>query len=551
LVLNMHLDLLIRHGLIVDGTGAPAFTADVGITDGRVVYIGLLPEGVSAAREIDATGKVVAPGFIDIHSHSDFVLADPAHEEILGCFLRQGITTLVTGNCGFAPAPANPAFRAEMQDYTSFLRSRGSVADWPTMGDYLDTLTEQGVALNVVPLAAHGALRIATMGFAKREPDAAELRHMTDLLAEALDAGVYGMSAGLAYAPGMYADTAEITRLASSVGKRDGLFTCHSRGLSETLVNAVSEVVDVAAQGGVRTQFSHLCALGEANWPRIGLAIDTLEAARSRGVDIATDCQAYIAGNTTLAALLPPWALEGGMDAVVERLTDRDTRALIRRAVEDELPQWPTASGGWTDNMIASLGYDNIWLLTIGSSQFKAFEGMSLAEFAAQIGKEPFDATADLVVADRGETMMLVVGSAGSTRSDAPLREILALPYTVLETDAIVTGEGKPNRGALGAYPRMLGHFVRDEALLSLEQAVYQMTGLAADRIGISDAGRLRAGCAADVVIFDLAEVADTTTYLDTTSAPRGIEYVLVNGNAVVDKGEYRPSRSGRVYRKV
>ncbi|AIJ23209.1 N-acyl-D-amino-acid deacylase family protein [Amycolatopsis methanolica] len=546
----MQLDLLIRNGLVVDGTGAPAFTADVGIAGGRVAYVGVLPEGVSARREIDATGKVVSPGFLDIHSHSDFVLADPAHEDILGCFLRQGITTLVTGNCGFAPAPANPEFGAEMRDYTSFLRSRRSVTDWPTMGAYLDTLTDQGVALNVVPLAAHGALRIATMGFAKREPDAAELRRMVALLDEALDAGVYGMSAGLAYAPGMYAGTAEITRLATSVGRRDGLFTCHSRGLSETLVDAVSEVVDVAAHGEVRTQFSHLCALGEANWPRIGRAIDTLESARSRGVDIATDCQAYIAGNTTLSALLPPWALEGGMDAVVERLADTGTRCQIRRAIEHERPQWPTGAGGWTDNMIASLGYDNILLLTIGSDRFKDFEGMSLAGFAAAIGKDPFDATMDLVVADRGETMMLVVGSAGSMRSDAPLREVLRLPYTALETDAIVTGEGKPNRGAMGAYPRMLGHFVRDEGLLSLEQAVYQMTGLAADRIGLSDAGRLRAGCAADVVVFDLAEIEDTTTYLDTTSAPRGLEYVLVNGTAVVDQGRYRPSRAGRVYRR-
>jgi N-acyl-D-amino-acid deacylase len=546
----MQLDLLIRNGLVVDGTGAPAFTADVGIAGGRIAYVGVLPEGVPADREIDATGKVVSPGFLDIHSHSDFVLADPAHEDILGCFLRQGITTLVTGNCGFAPAPANPEFGAEMRDYTSFLRSRGSATDWPTMGAYLDTLTDQGVALNVVPLAAHGALRIATMGFAKREPDAAELRQMSKLLDEALDAGVYGMSAGLAYAPGMYAGTAEITRLAESVGRRDGLFTCHSRGLSETLVDAVSEVVDVAAHGDVRTQFSHLCALGEANWPRIGRAIDTLESARSRGVDIATDCQAYIAGNTTLSALLPPWALEGGMDAVVERLADTGTRGLIRHAIEHERPQWPTGAGGWTDNMIASLGYDNILLLTIGSDRFKDFEGMSLAEFAAGIGKDPFDATMELVVADRGETMMLVVGSAGSMRSDAPLREVLRLSYTALETDAIVTGEGKPNRGAMGAYPRMLGHFVRDEGLLSLEQAVYQMTGLAADRIGISDIGRLRAGCAADVVVFDLAEIADTTTYLDTTSAPRGLEYVLVNGAAVVDQGSYRPSRAGHVYRR-
>ncbi|MEN3302685.1 amidohydrolase family protein [Pseudonocardia sp.] len=546
----MNLDLLIRDGLVVDGTGAPAFVADVGILGSDVVYVGTLPDSVQAERVIDAGGKVVSPGFVDIHSHSDFVLADPRHEEILSCFLQQGITTLVTGNCGFAPAPAAPAFDPEMRGYTSFLRSRESRSSWPTMADYLDTLDDAGVALNVVPLAAHGALRIATMGFAKREPDAAELRQMTALLEESLDAGAFGMSAGLAYAPGMYADTAEVTHLAAHVGRVDGLFTCHSRGLSETLVDAVTEVVEIAAHGEVRSQFSHLCALGESNWPRIGRAIDTLEGARRRGIDVATDCQAYIAGNTTLAALLPPWALEGGMDEVAARLADPRTRKEIRRSIEDEQPQWPTPSGGWTDNMIASLGYDNIWLLTVGSPQYREHEGASLAHLAERTGRDPFDATMDLLVADRGETMMLVVGSAGSMRSDAPLREVLGLPYTALETDAIVTGEGTPNRGAFGAYPRMLGHFVRSERLLSLEQAIHQMTGLAAGRVGLSTIGRIGPGCAADLVIFDLDRIGDTTTYFETTSAPTGIEHVLVNGTVIVDGGVYHPTRAGRVYRR-
>jgi N-acyl-D-amino-acid deacylase len=546
----MALDLLIRNGTVVDGTGGPSRIADVACKDGKIVSVATLPAGVEVAREIDAAGKVVCPGFIDIHSHSDFVIADPEHEDILGCFLRQGITTIVTGNCGFAPAPSNPQFRPEMQAYTSFLRSRGSKADWPDMGTYLDDLHGQGVALNVVPLAAHGALRIAAMGFAKRNPDPAELRHMHRLLCECLDAGAFGMSAGLAYAPGMYASTEEIIELARTAGRSGGLFTCHSRGISETLVEAMEEVIEVAAKGDVRTQFSHLCALGQSNWPRIATAIDRLEAARGRGIDIATDCQAYIAGNTTLSALLPPWALEGGMDAVADRLADPATRREIRRAVEQEGPRWPVTPGAWTDNMIASLGYDNIWLLTIGTSDFSGFEGMSLAELADRLDMDPLDATLDLIAADRGETMMLVVGSAGSMENDDPLRSVLTLPYTAIETDAIVTGAGTPNRGALGAFPRMLGHFVRDEAMLTLEQAMYQMTGLAADRLSLPAIGRLKAGCAADIVVLDFDAVADTTTYFDTTAAPRGIEHVFVNSRSVVDSGSYRPGRFGQVYRK-
>jgi N-acyl-D-aspartate/D-glutamate deacylase len=547
----MALDLLIRGGTIVDGTRAPKIKGDVGVLDGRIAYIGNLVEGVEARRTVDASGKIVCPGFIDIHSHSDFVVADPDHEHILSCFLRQGVTTLVTGNCGFAPAPISDAFRPEMNAYTAFLRSKGAQPDWPTMNAYLEDLERNGVALNVVPLAAHGALRIATMGFAKRAPDGAELRNMQYLLSECLEAGAFGLSAGLGYAPGMYAETGEIVSLGGLVGKVDGLFTCHSRGLSETLVEAMGEVVDVCTRGKVRGQFSHLCALGESNWPLIGKAIGVLEMARSRGIDIATDCQAYVAGNTTLTALLPPWALEGGMGAIARRIVDPVTRAHIRNAIENEGPSWPVAQGGWTDNMIASLGYDNIWLLTIGSSEFETFEGLSLAATAERIGRHPFDATMDLIVAGEGKTMMLVVGSAGSLKSDAPLRQILKLPYTALETDAIVTGEGKPNRGAFGAYPRMLGHFVRDQGLMSLEQAVYQMSGLAADRLGLSSIGRLRSGSAADIVVLDFDQIADTTTYFDTASTPKGIEFVFVNGVEVVSDGDYRPRRAGRVYRRA
>jgi N-acyl-D-amino-acid deacylase len=546
----MTLDLIIRNGTIVDGTGAPPRVSDIGCVGGRIVALDMLPKAVEAKREIDASGKIVCPGFIDIHSHSDFVIADPDHENILGCFLRQGITTIVTGNCGFAPAPVDPRFRPEMSAYTSFLRSRGVRADWPSMALYLEDLERDKVALNVVPLAAHGSLRIAAMGFAKRAPDAAELRHMDGLLRECLEAGAFGMSAGLAYAPGMYASTEEITELSRAVAEHGGLFTCHSRGLSETLVEAMAEVVEIASGADVRSQFSHLCALGKSNWPRIAPAIEELEQARSRGVDIATDCQAYVAGNTTLTALLPPWVLEGGMDAVIERLADPATRREIRRWVEHEGPRWPVAPGAWTDNMIASLGYDNIWLLTIGASSFSGFEGMSLAELANRLDMDPLDATLDLIAADRGETMMLVVGSAGSLASDEPLRSVLSLPYTSLETDAIVTGEGTPNRGALGAFPRMLGHFVRDERMLTLEQAIFQMTGLAADRLGLPSIGRLRPGCSADIVVLTLAEIADTTTYFDTKSPPRGIDYVFVNGHSVVDRGQYTPARFGRVYRR-
>ncbi|MET7970489.1 amidohydrolase family protein [Micromonospora sp. NPDC005305] len=546
----MTFDLVIRGGTVVDGTGAPPVRADVAVREGLIEAVGQLPEGVQSRTEIRADGRLVLPGFIDIHSHSDFVLSDPDHEDILSCFLRQGITTLVTGNCGYAPAPVSPEHREGVLAYTAWLRSDGAGAAWPTFAAYLDDLEGAGVALNVVPLAAHGALRIAAMGFAKRAPSSDEWSTLTALLDEALEAGAFGMSAGLAYAPGMYADTDELVRLNERVAAAGGLFTCHSRGISETLVEAMDEIVEVGRRTGVRAQFSHLCALGERNWRLIPRAIESLERARHAGVDIATDCQAYIAGNTTLTALLPPWAIEGGTEAIMARLTDPATRALVRRWVERERPRWPVELGEWTDNMIDSLGYRNIRLLTVQHPDYARFEGGSLQDLAEGLGRDPFEATMDLLVADRGQSMMLVVGSAGDLRSDAPLREVLALPYTSMETDAVVTGHGSPNRGAHGAFPRFLAHFARDERLMGIGRAVHQMTGLSADRLGLSRTGRIRRGCAADLVVVDQDRLADTTSYTDTESTPSGVEQVLVNGHAVVRDGVYRPGRHGIVYRR-
>ena len=546
----MSVDLVVRGGTVIDGTGARRRQADVAVQDGVITAVDELPVELDCGIEIQAHGMHVLPGFIDIHSHSDFVVSDPDHANILGCFLRQGITTIVTGNCGYAPAPVSDVHRESALAYTGWLRSAGARSAWPDFGSYLDDLEDSGVALNVVPLAAHGALRIAAMGFDKRAPSDEEWVALTRSLDEALEAGAFGMSAGLAYAPGMYAGTDELVRLSRQVQAVDGLFTCHSRGISQTLVEAMREVVEVSERTGVRSQFSHLCALGEANWPLIPQAIEVMERARARGLDVATDAQAYIAGNTTLTALLPPWAIEGGAEAILGRLRDKGDRARVRRYVEQSVPRWPVEFGQWTDNMIESLGYANIMLLSIQHPDFKRFENGSLLQMAEALGKDPCEATMDLLVADRCQTMMLVVGSAGDLQDDAPLRDVLSLPYTSLETDAVVTGQGSANRGATGAFPRFLGHFARDEKLMSLEQAVHQMTGLSADRLGMSSIGRLEPGAAADLVVVDMESLADTTSYTDPVAAPLGVRDVVLNGHRVVAGGAFAPGLHGSVYRR-
>ncbi|MEP7224540.1 MAG: amidohydrolase family protein, partial [Actinomycetota bacterium] len=327
-------DVLIRGGRVVDGTGNPWFAADIGIRDGAIAAIGRIPDDAPAATKIDATSKMVAPGFIDIHSHSDFIVADDLHGEILAPFAAQGITTLVTGNCGYSPAPVNPRMRPELESYTAFLRAGTAAESWTGFGEYLEYLDAQGVMFNVVPMVAHGALRIHEVGFEARELTSTEHQGMRDQLRKALEEGAWGLSSGLLYAPGIFAPPDEIGGLAAELRPFDGLYASHIRGSSETLIPATKEVIRVGEANGISTQHSHIEAFGRPNWSKIEAIIGLHEAARDRGVDTGFDVIPYVAANTTLLAIFPPWALAGGVDGLLTRLRDPDARARIRRSIE-------------------------------------------------------------------------------------------------------------------------------------------------------------------------------------------------------------------------
>jgi N-acyl-D-amino-acid deacylase len=545
----MSFDLLLQGGRVVDGSGAPASLGDVAVTNGRIAKVGRL-DGAKATRVLDVSGAVVAPGFIDIHSHCDFILPLPDQAVFLAPFVAQGITTLVVGNCGYAPAPINPATADLLQAYTAFIKPRDLDWQWRSFGEYLDHLEERGVYLNTVPLAAHGALRIAVMGFDARSPSRTELDEMKQLLAECLESGAFGLSCGLIYAPGMFASTDELAELARLLPPGRP-FTFHVRGSSETLLPAAEEVVTVARRAGVRVQHSHLEAFGKPHWPKVEQVLAVHERALEEEIDHGFDVIPYTAANTTFLAILPPWSLDGGVPRLLERLADPTTRARIGRDVEELVPEWPTwRPGGWPHNLVAATGWENVRIMWVESEANKWCEGKSVAELARETGTEPFDVAADLILSERGHVTALYVGVSGDLEEEWALREILRHPRSAIETDAFSLGRGKAHPALYGAFPRVLGSYVREQRLVPLEEAIRKMTSLSAQRLGLRDRGLVREGYAADLTVFDPETVGDNTTYSETGRPPSGIEYVVVNGTVLVEHGRVdTKTLAGRVLR--
>jgi N-acyl-D-amino-acid deacylase len=485
---------------------------------------------------VDVGGRVIAPGFIDIHSHADFTLPLPDQAEYLKYFVAQGITTLVVGNCGYAPAPINPDTAPLMQAYTAFIKPRDLDWNWRTFGDYLAYLEQHGVYMNTIALAAHGALRIAVMGFDARAPLDHELKQMKRLLDECLESGAYGVSCGLIYAPGMFATTDELAELATALKVHDGLFTFHVRGSSETLLPAAQEVIEVARAAGVRVQHSHLEAFGKEHWGKVDRTLGLHDQVRNEGVDHGFDVIPYTAANTTFLAVLPPWSLDGGVSKLLERLRDPETRRRIKRDVEQVIPEWPTwRPGGWPHNLVEATGWENVWIMWVESERNKDCEGKSLARLAEETGKDPFDVAADLILEEAGHVTALYIGVSGDLHEEWALRQIIQHPNASIETDAFSLGRGKPHPGLYGSFPRVLGQYVREEKLLTLEDAVRKMTSLSAERFRLKDRGIVREGYWADLTVFDPETVADNTTYLEPEQNPSGIELVLINGSVIVD----------------
>jgi len=543
-------DIIIKNGCVVDGTGNPWFKTDVGIKEGKIQKIGTIDTS-DGETVISAEGLVVSPGFIDIHSHADFILPLANHIDILAPLVEQGITTLVTGNCGLSPFPVNPTKLDLLKGYTEFFQGGKLSWNWETTAEYLDNLSASGSVFNVVPLVSHGAIRIAVMGFDAGEPSPTKMKEMQSIVSDAMEDGAYGLSAGLIYAPGMYASTDELIAITKSLIPYQGVFTCHVRGSSETGLEATKEIIRIARENRIPVEHSHMEAFGAPNWPHIDETIRLHDQARAEGLDVTFDVIPYTAANTTLTACFPPYAFEGGINKFIERLKDPKQREQLRFDIENMISEWPTwRPGTWPHNLARNTGWKNIWLLWSPSEKNVQYFGKSFEEIGKIQKKKPFDAVADLLIEENGAALALYIGVSGDLDNYEGLYKILCHPNGAINTDAILTGRGMPHPAAYGSYPRVLGQYVREQKLMRLEEAVRKMTSLSSRRFNIHDRGLIKLGMWADITIFNADTIRDNATYLKPDTPPTGIEWVLINGDIVVEKGKLQTkARPGQVLR--
>ncbi|MBB5785439.1 amidohydrolase family protein [Jiangella mangrovi] len=525
----MTLDLLITGGTVVDGTGADGVRADVAVADGVIVAVGGVAAEAEAARVIDAAGKVVCPGFVDLHTHSDLTLLSAPEARSA---VHQGVTTTVIGNCGLgvAPLPAG-ANVAAVRAAVGYLDLDPSVDwDWTSWSEYADTLAAARPSVNVAGLVGHLPLHAGVVGFEDRPAAERDLAAMAYLLAEALDAGAVGLSTGLMYAPLTFAGRAELVALAEVVADHDALFAWHLRDYGDDVLPAVQEALDVAAATGVRTQLSHLTAVGRRNWGSVAKALELIDTARDEGLDVAVDMYPYLAGNAPLSQRLPAWAQAGGEDAMRARLADADVVARIREA-------WSGQAVGWDE-------------ITVNSAPgAPEVVGWTVTELAASSGTDADTIAVDLI-ARFGNAVSMVAGG----RDGGDLRAVLSHPASVIGSDGQAldltgpTAEGNPHPRSYGTYARLLSEYVAD-GTLTLPEAIRKCTSGAAHRAGITDRGTITAGQAADIVILDAGRLADRATFADPRRYPAGVDTVIVNGEPTAGQGDHTGARAGHVLR--
>lgn len=538
-------DIIIHNGRILDGTGAPWFWADIGIVGDTIRAIGRLA-GQNAKRVLDAQGHFVCPGFIDIHNHADGgLLVTPGAESLV----QQGVTTALIGNCGMSPAPVRENTKELLHKYISAFLPVAQI-DWRSLADLFERFERRGIGCNVASLVGHGSIRIAVMGMDDRRPSQGELDEMRALTAEAMSQGAFGLSSGLAYAPGMFALMDEVAALARVVAEYGGFYASHIRSEGNAYLDSIAEAILIGERAGVPVQISHM----ETHYPNFGRAREALasvDAARARGLDVTFDVPPYLMGMTTITSILPNWAQEGGIAAIIARLQEPDVRRRIK------------AHTDVFTNPAARLAGEGRWekLWIVGSERHPEFNGHDLAEIAHMKGQEPYDAVFDLL-AEEGRQIMIV----GEFHSEEDLRRALVHPCCMIESDegvyAATSPTGVPHPRAYGTFPMIYRKYVRGETrgdfplevgqpILIWEDAVRKMTCMPATRLGLKDRGLLREGLRADIVVLDPERIADRATYREPHQYPIGIDWVLVNGTVVVDHGRHTGALPGRVLRPV
>lgn len=530
-------DLIIRNGRVVDGSGRPGYRADVGVAGGAIRRIDPRIEPARAKRTIDAQDRVVSPGFIDAHTHDDlYLLRCPACEDKI----RQGVTTVVIGNCGQSAAPLPGAQREMIMDFLKILGSaRIDRSDWnaDSFDGYLCNLEGLKPGINVVPLVGHSTVRMSCMGMAARAPSARELEDLQSHVRRAMQAGAFGLSTGLIYTPGSYAKTEEIIALANALTPFRGIYATHLRSESDRQFEAIAEAIRIGEQAGVHVHISHHKIAGERNWGKSSETLRMMAEARSRGIGVTCDQYPYRAGSTYLAAVLPPQALAGGPSVFRRQLRDSAFRAEIMQSIQEG-----TDPGG--NSLLRRSGFDRIM---ISVSRQRDYVGKTVAQIAEMECRNPYEVIFDLV-ADEDIGVIAILFAM----CEEDIRRIMQDPWTMIGSDGIPGfGVDKVHPRMTGTFPRVLGKYVREEAVLSLEEAVRKMTSLPAETFGLKRKGLLQEGYDADLVVFDPRTVIDRSTYDEPNRCPEGIDCVFVNGHPAIEKGRILGAASGRVLRRA
>ena len=522
-------DFLIKNASIIDGSGGAAVHGNVAVKDGRIAAAGDV-DG-DAERVIDAHGQVVAPGFIDIHSHTDAgLLIDPRAQSKI----TQGITLELCGQCGFSSGPClDEAGRAEVESW----RRRHSVEDdWESLDDFLRVLESREIGVNFATLVGHSNLRAAAVGLGKREASPDEIAKMKSLAAEAMRQGAFGLSTGLQYPPSSFGSTDEIAQIASAVAPYGGIYASHTRNERDRIAEADSEAMEIGRRGGVAVQISHQKGYGEGRSGKTEAVLAMIEDARRTGLDVTVDHYPYTASSTGLGIFLPEWAHDGGDEALLERIKTRRAELVdhLRKLSAKGRPVW-----------------ESVRVSGVRTDENRKYEGMNLVEVGRARGTSPEEAALDLLSEESG-----AVSIVHFSQWEGDVVAIMRCEFAMFGTDASArstTGElakGKPHPRAFGTFPRILGRYVREQKVIPLETAIRKMTSMAAGKLGLADRGTVRPGNWADLVVFDPETVIDTATYENPHQISRGIACVFVNGRLAVEGGELTGVLAGRVLRK-
>ena len=536
-------DLIIRNATIIDGTGGAAFTADLAVTKDKIEETGPGLNPANAAEVLNAEGLCLAPGFIDIHTHSDFSLPDHplAHSRV-----HQGVTTEVTGNCGGSPGPVpdevqRPAFMEYMTDLGKAYKMRFGTDEWPwqDLDGFMDQLFDRGSSLNVAPLVGHGTLRANAMGYDPGPPDDAALKTMERLLTHEMEKGAFGLSSGLIYHPGAFAKKEELSALARIAADYGGIYSTHMRSEGKFLFEAVDEAIAVARDSGVSLEISHLKCETPVMWGKAKNLLSTIDRALDNGVRVNFDQYPYTAYATGFIEFFPTWAKENGAVSLIALLKNKTDRKRIMDDITHPPADW--------DNPMEGLTFDKLLINGFRTAQNLPYNGLSLAAIAHERNQDPLEAAFDIFCEEKGLLNMIVFAM-----DEGDLETILRHPAGMVGSDGrsltpLTDGANLPVHPRFyGTFPRVLSRYVRERLTISLEQAIYKMTGLPAGKLNLKDRGLIKPGMAADLVLFDPAQIRDQASFDNPHQYPCGIHHVFVNGQAVVRKGTHTGKRPGR-----